>query len=308
MKKVKQINVCNKMSANSVVKEMALSGVFGAGKLAKATNIIQEMITDTDCRVFLGVAGAMVPGGMRNIIIDFLEQNWADVFVTTGANLTHDLVEALGYAHYRGISADDAELNKQGIDRIYDSFMPNKAYAALEDFLLKAFKEMPKKEIGTKEFLWEIGKRVKQKSILSVCYKKSIPVFCPAISDSGIGLMAWNFMQKNRLQVNAFEDLKEMMDIAWTAKKTGVIYIGGGVPKNFIQQAMQLTKGASYAVQVTTDTPQAGGSSGADLKEGISWGKLGKDAQHVTLHCDATIALPIITAALKDRVHKVSER
>jgi deoxyhypusine synthase len=302
MRKVKQAKISRNMTAGSLVKELSLSGVFGAGKLARSAEIIEEMVKDRSCRVFFGVAGAMVPGGMRNIIIDFLEQGWADVFVTTGANLTHDLVEALGYAHYRGINADDAKLNKQGIDRIYDSFMPNKAYTALENFLLKTFREMPKKELSTKDFLWGIGRKVEKKSILSICYKKRIPIFCPAIADSGIGLMAWSFIQKNKLNVNAFEDLKEMMELSWSAKKSGVIYIGGGVPKNFIQQAMQLTKGASYAVQITTATPEAGGSSGAELKEGISWGKLNRNAKYVTLNCDATIALPIITAALKDRI------
>ncbi len=301
MKKVKQVKVNQCMSVNDLIRELSLSGVFGGGKLANAVDVAEAMINDKDCTVFLGVAGAMVPGGMRNVIMDFLENRWADVFVTTGANLTHDLVEALGYGHFRGIGASDEKLNSQGIDRIYDSFMSNKAYEGLEDFLLKAFSAMPKKEMGTKGFLWEIGRSVKNDSILRTCYRKKIPVFCPAISDSGIGLMAWTFIQKNRLQVNHFEDLKEVMELAWTAKKTGVIYVCGGVPKNFIQQAMQLTKGASYAVQITTDTPQAGGSSGAELKEGISWGKLNKKAQHVTVNCDATIALPIITAALKER-------
>lgn len=303
MEKVKQVSVKAGITANILLKEMGAAGVFGGGKLAEAADIIEAMAKDKECRVFLGVAGAMVPGGMRKIILDFLEQGWADVFVTTGANLTHDLIEALGYSHYRGSSAvDDSKLNKRGIDRIYDSFMPNNVYTKLEDFLMKVFKEMPQKEMGIKEFLWQIGSKVEKRSILSTCSKKQIPIFCPAMSDSGIGLMAWNFIQRNKLSVNTFEDLKEMMDLAWTAKKSGVIYIGGGVPKNFIQQSMQLTKGASYAVQITTDTPQAGGSSGAELREGISWGKLNKKARHVTLNCDATIALPIITAALKERI------
>lgn len=305
MKPVKHIETKQGMKVNELVKEMQLSGVFGAGRLAETADIAESMIKDKDCKVFLGIAGAMVPGGMRQIIIDLLEAGWVDVFVTTGACLTHDLVEALGYNHYIGTSrADDRELNKKGIDRIYDSYMPDEAYKGLEEFLQKVFGEIKKEKMNIKEFLWEIGKRVDKKSILRICYEKKIPVFCPAIADSGIGLQAWNFLQKNNLDVSAFDDLKEIMDIAWTAKKTGVIYIGGGVPKNYIQQAMQLTKGASYAVQITTDRPEAGGSSGAQLKEGMSWGKLNKEARFVNLICDATIALPIITAALKDRINQ----
>ncbi len=309
MKPVKHIKTKPDMKVDDLVMEMQLSGVFGAGRLAEATNTTEAMIKDKDCKVFFGLAGAMVPGGMKEIIIDLLESGWVDVFVTTGANLTHDLVEALGYKHYAGqSSADDAELNKKGIDRIYDSYMPNDAYGGLEDFLQKVFKEIKNKKMSIKEFLWEIGKRLSEenektkKSILRICYKKRIPIFCPAIADSGIGLQVWNFIQKNNLNVEAFDDLKEIMGLAWTSKKSGVIYIGGGVPKNFIQQAMQLTKGASYAVQITTDHPEAGGSSGASLKEGMSWGKLNKKARFVNLICDATIALPIIVAALKDRI------
>jgi len=118
--------------------------------------------------------------------------------------------------------------------------------------------------------------------------------------------MIWgNLAKGKKCGVNAFEDLKEMLDIAWTAKKTGVFYIGGGVPKNYIQQAMQFSPNAAeYGIQITMDRPEPGGSSGAELKEGISWGKMNKDAMFVNVICDATIAVPLIYAALKDRLGK----
>jgi deoxyhypusine synthase len=152
--------------------------------------------------------------------------------------------------------------------------------------------------------LWKLGSLLDKKdSILRVCYEKKIPIFCPAISDSGIGLMIWGNLAKGKTtNVNAFEDLKEILDIAWTCKKSGIIYVGGGVPKNYIQQAMQFTKGASYGVQIKVDRAEYGGSSGADLKEGISWGKMNDKAKFVDLICDATIALPIIVSSLKDRI------
>lgn len=303
MKAVKQINITKKMSVNSLVKEMSSSGVMGAGRLAKAVDIIEEMEKDKDCKVFFGLAGAMVPGGMKNIIIDMLENDLIDVFVTTGANLTHDLIEALGYSHYQGHSSiDDKQLHKKNIDRIYDSFMQNNVYIGLEDFFKKHFDEL-KNEKNIKEFLWKLGSLVPKKSILRTCYEKKIPIFCPAISDSGIGLMIWgNIVNGKKTEVNAFDDLKEILDIAWTAKKSGFIYIGGGVPKNYIQQAMQFSKGASYGVQITMDRPEPGGSSGAELREAISWGKLKENAKFVDVICDSTIALPIIYAALKERI------
>lgn len=303
MKPVKQITIKSSMKVSDLVNEMSQAGIFGGGRLAKAADIFEKMVRDKDCRVFLGVAGAMVPGGMKDIMIDILNRGYIDVFVTTGANLTHDMIEALGFSHYQGTChVDDKELHKKGIDRIYESYMPNKAYEKMEDFFNQHFDEL-KDEKNIKDFLWKLGKILNTKSILTTCYKKQIPIFCPAISDSGIGLMVWNNLAKNKsINVGAFDDLKEILDIAWTAKKTGVIYIGGGVPKNYIQQAMQFSKGASYGVQITMDRPEPGGSSGAELREGISWGKMNENANFVDLICDATIALPVIYSALVDRV------
>ncbi len=303
MKTVNHIKIKNEMSVNELVKQMQLTGVLGAGRLGKAVNICEAMIKDKQCKVFLGLAGPLVPAGMREIIIDIIGQKWVDVVVTTGATLTHDLGEALGYRHYQGrADADDAELHKKGLDRVYESYMPNKIYEGMEDFISKNFDKLKDKK-SIKEFLWEIGRLTPKKSICKACYENKIPIFCPAISDSGIGLMMWGQLAKGKnVEVRAFEDLKEIIDIAWTAKKTGIIYFGGGVPKNYIQQAMQFSKSAFYGVQVTMDRQEPGGSSGASLKEGISWGKMNPKAKFVDLICDATIAMPIIYAALKERV------
>jgi len=307
MKPVNHIKISGKATVNDLVKQMKLSGVFGAGALAEATEIAELMIKDKDCRVFFGLAGAMVPGGMKQIIIEMLKKGWIDVLVTTGANLTHDLVEALGFKHYIGDSnADDKELNKKGIDRVYDSYMPNKAYENMEEFIADNFDELSKQK-DIKSFLWKLGSLVPKKhceSILATCAEKKIPIFCPAIADSGIGLMVWGRLAKGKkIDVGAFDDLKDILDIAWTAKKTGVFYVGGGVPKNYIQQAMQFSpKAAEYGIQITMESQEPGGSSGARLKEGVSWGKMNPKARYVDVVCDATIALPIIFSALKDRI------
>ena len=307
LKPVKQIKLKEKMTVSELLKEMGNAGVMGGGKLAKAADIFEKMVKDKECKVFFGFAGAMVPGGMRQIIVDMLEKGWIDVFVSTGANLTHDLIEALGFNHYQGKAYDDDfELKKKNIDRIYDSYMLDQVYYKLEEFFKEIFPKI-NKEKSIKDFLWKIGSFV-DNGILHTCYKKKIPIFCPGIADSGIGMMIWGNLvsdSKNTIDVGAFEDLKEIMDIAWTSKKNGVFYIGGGVPKNYIQQAMQfsdLQDGASYGIQITMDRPEHGGSSGAPLREGISWGKMSHEGDQVTLICDTTIALPVIYAAVLDRI------
>lgn len=302
---IEHITVRKGMSVNELVNQMGNSGVFGAGRIADAADIMEAMIKDKDCKVFFGQAGAMVPGGMKKIIIDMIKNKYVDVFVTTGATLTHDMIEALGYSHFKGLAKmNDEELNKKKIDRIYDSFMPNDVYVGLEKFFEKNFDELSKAK-NIKEFLWMIGKLLpgNKESILKTAYEKKIPIFCPSISDSGIGLMVWGQMIRNRkISMNHFDDLNEIIELAWSSKKTGVIYVGGGVPKNYIQQAMQFSKSADYAVQISTDVPFFGGSSGADLHEGISWGKLNKNAKYSNVICDATIALPLIYAAVKERL------
>lgn len=304
MKPVNHIKIKKAISVSELAAQMSSAGVLGAGRLGKAVSICEAMIKDKECKVFLGLAGPLVPGGMRDIIIDLISRKWADVVVATGATLTHDLAESLGYRHYRGrADIDDAELFKKGLDRIYESYMPNKVYGGMEEFIIKNFGSLKGKK-SIRDFLWEIGRLAPNKSILKACFDNKIPIFCPAISDSGIGLMIWGQLAKGKdIETNAFEDLKEIIDIAWTAKKSGVVYFGGGVPKNYIQQAMQFSKQASYGVQVTMDRPEPGGSSGAELREGISWGKLSPNAKFVDLICDATIAMPIIYAALRERIN-----
>lgn len=302
MEKIRPFRYGKDTSINNLVKQFEKLG-FQANKLANTANIIGLMIKDKYCKVFLGVAGALVPSGMKEILIDMLNNDWIDVLVITGANLTHDLVEDLGYSHFLGHeSMNDEELNKKGLVRMYNILMPNKVYEKLEEFFKSNWNEISKQN-NVKDFLWTLGKLSPGNGILKTCFNKKIPIFSPAISDSGIGLMMWGQLsQGKRAEIKAFEDLKEILDIAWTTKRTGVIYLGGGTSKNYIQQAMQFSKEAYYGVQITMDRQEFGGSSGAELKEGISWGKLSPKARHINLACDITIALPLIYCALKERI------
>jgi len=305
MESINPLKINVGMKASDLVGGMRDLG-FQARKIGEAGETLKKMCKDEEVKIFFGLAGAMVPAGMKKIIIDLL--NYTDIFVTTGANLTHDLIEALGHKHYKGSEkADDAELNRQGIDRIYDVFMKSEVYQDLEKFFSDNWEEISKCK-DTKELLWKIGELIKadkETCILKKCLEEKIPIFCPALPDSGIGLMIWgNKARGKKIEVDAFEDMKEIIDFAWKQKKKGVLYVNGGFPKNFIQQSMQFSTPASYGVQITTAREEYGGSSGAKLKEGISWGKMSKEGKYVDVICDATIALPLIWSYAKDELEK----
>lgn len=303
MKKIQAFSPRKNISVSQLVNSYSNLG-FQASSLSKAVDVIEEMIKDKDCTVFLGMAGALVPAGLKNIIVDALNRKLIDVFVTTGANFTHDLIEDLGGSHYLldENKIDDINLNKKNLYRMYNTAMPNSVYKKLEKFISKNYSVLSKIKTS-KEFLWKLGELSPGNGILKTAYKNKIPIFCPALSDSGIGLIMWGqIVQGKPSSLNAFDDLKEILDISWTAKKTGVIYIGGGTPKNYIQQACQFSKKAIYGVQITTDRQEWGGSSGAPLVEGISWNKLDYKAKNINVYCEATIAFPLIYSALLDRL------
>jgi len=305
MVKVEHLKIEKGMKVDDLIRGMNKVGVMGSGRLAKAVDILEEMIKDKDCKVFFGQAGALVPGGMRNIIADILRGKLVDVFVTTGATLTHDLAEALGFEHEIGSAdADDAELNKQGKDRMWDSYMRNEVYGKIEDFFEEHWEEFSKAR-KISELIYLIGSKIKdENSILRVACENKIPIFCPSLADSGIGMIIYGKKaQGKEIKIDAFEDMRDINDIAWTCNKAGVFYLGGGVPKNFIQQTMQFApRNASFGVQITMDRAEFGGSSGASLKEGISWGKMNKEGRFVDVFLDCTVALPLIFAALKERI------
>ncbi|MFH0987047.1 MAG: deoxyhypusine synthase family protein [Candidatus Micrarchaeota archaeon] len=304
LKTVNPVSVKKGMTADQLVRQFGGSGVMGAGKLAQAVDILEIMVKDRDCKMFMGVAGALMPGGMREVITDFAKNKWCDALVLTGSVITHDLIESLGQRHYIGSEMmDDRKLQKLGYDRMYNSLMHNEVYTVLEKEVKKIIGKIGAQKLSISQFLALVGKYSSKPNLLKTCYEKGIPVFCPAIQDCGFGIMSHFYAKQSGLSVGTFDDLDEIFDIAWTAKRKGYFYVGGGVPKNFIQQAFQFGPNpGDYGVQLTMDRPEPGGSSGAPPHEGISWGKLKTDAKHVNVICDATIALPIIDACLKERV------
>ena len=301
LKRVNQFKIDIDTDIIGLINSLKDTG-FNAKRLALACNIYEEMIEDKDCVKFFGQAGALVPAGMQGIIHDFIEEGFIDVLVTTGATLTHDIAETLGYHHLQGeiniSNLNDVNLYKEELNRIYDVFLPNSVYEGIEDFVSKL--EIPEKNMPVSSFLKFLGEQIPydSNSILKICAEKNVPIFCPAFTDSGLALQLGFHHQD--LNLNHFKDMLEMVNIAWDAKKAGVCIVGGGVPKNFIFQSLQFCpNSASYAIQITMDRPEPGGLSGATLQEAISWGKVHENAKYSTVISDATIALPLIFWYLK---------
>lgn len=281
---------------------------FGARRISQAVEIYYEMVSDPDVTKFFGLAGAMVPAGMRTIIADLIKDGYIDVLVTTGANMVHDTLEGLGLNHYKGTDqVDDKELHEEHIDRIYDVYLPDGHFEELEEFLMDVMEDLPKdKPVSIAEFMKVLGAGINNNdTILGAAYENDVPVYCPAFPDSVIGLHAYLYKEMNPLVVDAVADMHDFMDICWDAKKAGAVFVGGGVPKNYIFQSMLVTpKEFDYAIQLTMDTPQTGGLSGATLDEAISWGKVDSSAKFVTVYSDATITLPLMVGAVRSRVAK----
>ncbi|MHA1733756.1 MAG: deoxyhypusine synthase family protein [Promethearchaeota archaeon] len=300
---VEQVRVKPNTDVLSLIASLRNTG-FNAKRLALACEVFEEMVRDDACTKFFALAGAMVPAGMQNVVIDMIRCGFIDVLVTTGANLTHDLAEALGHHHLQGHTATsvelDADLHEQEMNRIYDIFMPNEVYGSMEDFV-KTLEFEP--DTSVSEFLRYLGEKEAglgtcEDSILKAAWECNVPVYCPAFTDSGLGMQVmFNFKGAN---LNHFKDVDEIVNRAWDANPAGVVIVGGGVPKNFVFQALQFSPtNAKYAVQLTMDRPEPGGLSGAELREAISWGKVNENAKYVDCICDATIALPIILAYLR---------
>ncbi|MBD3193490.1 MAG: deoxyhypusine synthase [Candidatus Lokiarchaeota archaeon] len=304
LRKVKQFKIDKNNDIDDIIHSLENTG-FNAKRLAKGCEIYAQMIADTKCTKFFGLAGAMVPVGMQGLIYQFIEEGFLDILVTTGANLTHDIAETLGYHHLQGEmdlnQVDDVELHENEMNRIYDVFLPNNVYEGIEDFISEL--EIPDYNMPVSSFLKYLGKQLPQdsQSILKIAAEKNVPIFCPAFTDSGLALQLGFHFQK--LNLNHFKDMLRMVDLAWDSKNAGVCIVGGGVPKNFIFQSLQFCPtSAKYAIQITMDRPEPGGLSGATLSEAMSWGKVNKDAKHSMIISDATIALPIILWYLKTRV------
>ncbi|HJK01268.1 MAG TPA: deoxyhypusine synthase [Methanocorpusculum sp.] len=295
------------MTVNEMVLEMARAGAYNGGSLAHAVDVYEKMLTDPDMTKFFGLSGAMVPAGMGGIVSTLIEKGYIDILTSTGANLTHDLIEAIGCHHYHGqAECNDLELRQDEINRIYDVFLPNEAYERLEEFIQDVFNELPEQPITISKLLQTIGRRV-ETGILATAAKYDIPVYCPAFQDSVLGLQYWMYSQFHKKTIlDAIGDMHDLLNRVFSVKKAGAVLVGGRVPKIFTLQTMLMTEQAfTYVIQLTGDRPDLGGLSGATLNEAKSWGKINDYGTGVTVYGDATITLPILTTATLERLERI---
>ena len=284
---------------------------FQGRSLATARRIWARMLAD-DCTIFLGLAGALSAGGLRLVIAHLIEHRFIDCLVSTGANLYHDLHETRGRHHYIGTAReDDAQLQKDGIDRVYDTYANEQEFVENDEWLAEFALTLDRRPLTSREFLYRLGGHLWETTgrdgILTAAFRAGVPIFCPGIADSsiGMGLSQARHREADAGQIDVIGDVIESANLVIRHPRTASVVIGGGTPKNFINQASVQAEfyddrvgGHRYALQIVTDVPYYGGASGASLEEAQSWGKLASDAEQVTVHADATIALPLLVSAL----------
>ena len=299
MKKMKQVDIRPNMTVRDLLLSMK-NGGFTCRKVALATDLLTEMVTDESCTIFLGLAGALIPGGMRNIIRTMIEKDIINCIVTTGANLSHDLLETSGGSHYHGSETlDDIKLKEMEMSRIFSTLIPYESFVKFEELIQKVLQSITIEKMSTRQFFYEIGRFVKDpKSIVRAAFLKDIPIFSPSFADSMLGVQSWLFSQTTPLNIDVLKDHSEFSQIIYDSKRMGALILGGGVPKHFIMNGSQLHDGLSYAIQVTMDRPEHGGVSGASVKEALSWGKISPDAQWIDIMGDITLVLPLMISGV----------
>jgi deoxyhypusine synthase len=296
------------MTVLELTEELKKAGVIGAGRVGSAIDIIAEMFKDPDFTTFITLSGSLVPSGMRLIFRDLILYNYIDALVTNGANLVHDLIEAIGRSHYVGnVNVDDEELFKKGVSRAYDIFIESDTFVQLEKYICKILDSIPKNKrsnFAYHEFLKEIGLKLEdEESILYTAARKNIPIFCPGFLDSMLGIPLWMYSKQKALSFNPLKDFDLMTEIVFDAKKSGAIILGGGIPKHHTQYIHTLREGLDAAVQISTARVENGSLSGAPLKESITWGKLkGASKRYCTIFGDITVVFPLVVAAAIEKI------
>ncbi len=297
---------------------------FQSRLLGRCYRIWMRMLTDPDRPlIFFGLSGAMIAGGMRRVLRDMIAFHAIDVLVSTGANLSHDLYESLGGRHYIAHhQIDDPTLREMRIDRVYDTYADDVIFTKTDEFVEDFADTLQPRSYSSRELFQLMGERVKDEyGIMATASRERLPVFCPALADSSIGMALTVYRNEKRKAGQApmiydpMLDNLEIMSLKRRWTKSGVIFLGGGTPKNYIQQVIPMSEIAgmevpphSYAIQITTDDAKFGGLSGCDLPESQSWGKLDPKAQQCTVHVDGTIGLPLLFTGIMEHYDEWKNR
>ena len=292
---------------------------FTSRDTARAAGIFNEMLADKDCSIFLTLAGSTSAGGCMNLYTDLVKNNMIDAIVATGASIIDmDFFEALGFKHYQGSQfQDDTELRKNYIDRIYDTYIDEEELQACDQAICDVANKMEPKSYTSREFIKELGKYLKTNakkkgSLIEAAYDNDVPIFCPAFTDSSAGFGLVMHQEQNpdkHLTIDSVREFRELTEIKLQSKQSGLLMIGGGVPKNFVQDtvvcAELLGKKVDmhkYAIQVTVADTRDGACSSSTLKEASSWGKVDVTKEQMVF-AEATSVLPLIASDAYHRAH-----
>ena len=283
-----------------------------ARNLGYAAQVFERMLTDEERpTILLGLAGPLIAAGLRKVIRDLIHYNLVDVIVSTGAILYQDYYAAKGGVHAVGSpEADDTELRDLLIDRIYDTYVDEEKFQEFDTSIGRFADTLEPRGYSSREFLLRLSETIEDEySILVTARKKGVPIFCPAINDSsiGIGLTEHYYVAKKsgrpRITIDSIQDNYELTQIVVNSNRTSAIYVAGGVPKNYINDSVVMgyifgreTGGHKYAIQVTTDVPHWGGLSGSTLSEARSWGKVNKKANFAMAFVEPSVSLPLLAA------------
>ena len=303
--KVKQIDVTEDMKISELISQFDESGVLGAGRVSRACNILADMISDEDMNVFMSLGGPLIPGGMRNIVTKMIREGHVGLIVSSGANITHDLVEAFGGGHYQHEGKDDEDLNAEGIGRIADINVGSDDFTIFEEEITKIFEKIAseKSRLSIQELLREIGLLVEDENSFVACAARNdVPIFAPGLIDSMMGLQLWIFSQDHDFVVDAVADMHYLSDIVFESEKVGAILLGGGLTKHYTLASNVIKGGLDSAIQITMDRPEAGSLGGAPLEEAKSWAKAKCGSNLASVVGDVTIIFPLIYAAALDKI------
>ncbi len=288
-----------------------------ARNLGRCLEVWENALTDPKRpTIFLGLAGPLIAAGLRKVLRDLVDWGLVDVVVSTGAVLYQDLYQTIGGRHWKGTpTADDVELRDLYLDRIYDTYVDELKFEETDRAIGKVTERFPRRPASSREFLGFLGEQFPSSdSLLATAARRGVPVFSPALIDSSIGIGLTLHYQANRHRADRFlldavRDNFELVQILAASPRTAVVYIGGGTPKNWINDGIVMAnyafgregEGHFYAIQLTTDVPHWGGLSGSTLDEAQSWGKIAKTATRAMAHVEASIGLPLLAGALWDR-------
>jgi deoxyhypusine synthase len=285
--------------ASELVSKLGAAG-FQGSKIPEAAEIIRRMKAE-GATVFLAFTANMMASGLRGVLTQLVDEGYVDAVVTTGGSIDHDIIRSYKGYILGGFNEDDVRLHKRGINRIGNVLVPNDRYLFLEKKMKTYFTGYYKtKKVFTPVELNDyIGSKLPKDSFLAACHRRKVPVFCPGLVDSAVGMHLFFFRQKHKdFILDTASDLHTLSDIIFEAKKTGGIILGGGISKHHVIGANLLRGGLDYAVYVTTAQEYDGSLSGAHPREAKSWGKIKEKGKTTTVYGDVTIILPLIIAGL----------